>query len=216
MLLANLQSENSHPKTSATDARSPRFWESKNRKVLSQANYQLWILFSSSKLSLWQKLQRFLTMLPQVGIGDILHSPFHGHGTDVSPPSVQAPGGLLDGVTLCLISTRIWVVQQDFTDLEHGLHACRVLLYVSLQVLPSAKEQRQWVETYSVSGRKHAWLHPTHALSKCCRGWGKSSSRVRKSWFGFKKDLQDELCRWQRSGESQHVKKGLSTFGVSV
>lgn len=47
----------------------------------------------------------------------------------------------------------------------------------------------------SVSGRKCAWLHFINALSKCCKGWGKSNSCVRKSLFSFRKDLQHELCR---------------------
>lgn len=136
----------------------------------------------------------------RVRIGDILHSPFHGHGTDVSPPSVQAPGGLLDGVTLCLICTSIWVVQQDLTDVEHGLHARRVLLYVSLQVLPLAKEQCQWKETCMATF--------DHALSKCCRGWGKSLSLVSgKAYWALEKTCR-MICADDTGQESHQARKG--------
>lgn len=37
----------------------------------------------------------------------LLHPPLHGHGTDVPPASVQAPGGLLDGVALGLVGAGI-------------------------------------------------------------------------------------------------------------
>lgn len=72
-------------------------------------------IFSFSKFSLWQKLQHFFKMLPQTSLGgvrkrDLLHSPFHRHGANVSPLSVQTPGSLLDGVTLCLISARVRIV----------------------------------------------------------------------------------------------------------
>lgn len=39
-----------------------------------------------------------------------LESPFHGHRTDVPPPPVQVPSGLLDGVTLSLSGTGVAVM----------------------------------------------------------------------------------------------------------
>lgn len=65
----------------------------------------------------------------------ILESPLHGHGTDAPPATVQAACGLLDGVTLGVRSTRVTVVQQNLTQVQHRRHTCTVLLDVSLQLL---------------------------------------------------------------------------------
>ncbi len=65
----------------------------------------------------------------------ILESPLHGHGTDAPPAAVQAACGLLDGVTLSIRSTRVTVVQQHLTQVQHRRHTCAVLLDVSLQLL---------------------------------------------------------------------------------
>lgn len=46
----------------------------------------------------------------------LLHPPLHGHGANVPPAPVQAPGGLLDGVALSLVGTGIGVVQEDVAD----------------------------------------------------------------------------------------------------
>ena len=72
----------------------------------------------------------------------LLHPPLHGHGADVPPAPVQAPGGLLDGVALGLVGTGIRVVQEDVTDVKHRLHPCAVLLNVSLQVLQQQERKR--------------------------------------------------------------------------
>ena len=43
----------------------------------------------------------------------LLHPALHGHGANVPPAPVQAPGGLLDGVALSLVGTGIGVVQEE-------------------------------------------------------------------------------------------------------
>lgn len=95
----------------------------------------------------------------------LLHAPFHGHGTNVPPAPVQASGGLLDGVTLGLIGTGVRVMQQDITDVEHGLHPCAVLFDISLQILGhnrirKAVRQRQWMEGW----HQRFITHPSPSL----------------------------------------------------
>lgn len=63
------------------------------------------------------------------------HPPLHGHGTYVPPASVQAAGGLLDGVIFRVAAASVCIVEQDVTKGQHRRHAIRVLLNVSLQIL---------------------------------------------------------------------------------
>lgn len=79
------------------------------------------------------------------GGGHSLEPPLHGHGADVPPASVQPPGGLLDGVALCLRGTRVAVVQQDLAQVQHRRHACAVLLDVPLQILETKKDNTCWL-----------------------------------------------------------------------
>lgn len=83
----------------------------------------------------------------------LLHPPLHGHGTDIPPAPVQAPGGLLDGVALSLVGTGIGVVQEDVADVKHRLHPCTVLFYVSLQVLQRWESRKHTEVLVAVVGR---------------------------------------------------------------
>ena len=82
----------------------------------------------------------------------LLHPPLHGHGADVPPAPVQAPGGLLDGVALGLVGAGIRVMQEDVTDVKHRLHPCAVLLNVSLQVLQQQERRRHCEVEVAVEG----------------------------------------------------------------
>lgn len=78
----------------------------------------------------------FLFALSVAAHPNSLESPFHGPCTDVPPPPVQVPSGLLDGVTLGLGGTGITVMQEDLTQVEDGGDTRAVLLDVSLKLLP--------------------------------------------------------------------------------
>lgn len=90
----------------------------------------------------------------------LLHPPLHGHGANVPPAPVQAPGGLLDGVALSLVGTGIGVVQEDVADVKHRLHPCTVLFYVSLQVLQRWESRKHVEVLVAVLGRFPPTLLP--------------------------------------------------------
>ena len=65
----------------------------------------------------------------------LLESPFHGHGTDVSPSAVQVSRSLLDGIALGVCSAGITVMEKYLAQVEHRGHSCAVFLDVSLKLL---------------------------------------------------------------------------------
>lgn len=72
-----------------------------------------------------------------------LESPLHGQGTDGPPAAVEATGGLLDGVALCVGGAGVTVVQKHLAQVQHRGHAGAVLLNVALQLLEETRPLNQ-------------------------------------------------------------------------
>lgn len=87
----------------------------------------------------------------------LLEPPFHGHGTDVSPPAVQVSSGLLDGIALGVCSASITVMEKDLAQVEHRGHARAVLLDVSLKLLQGRR--RALVKHLFTDGRNCSCIH---------------------------------------------------------
>lgn len=89
----------------------------------------------------------------------LLKSPFHWHCTDVSPPSVQVPCGLLDGVALCFCGTSITVMEEHLTQVENGCNSSAVFFYVPLKFLQANKSNlKQIRQNYMLLENREPFL----------------------------------------------------------